>query len=250
VLFQWLSAPIAVAASSVTYLASAGLLLAIRPQRERPADTAAEAAAPRLDPLDPFRIVLWHPLVRPIWLMRVGGDFFGWFFGALYILYALDVLRLDPAELGVTIAAGGVGGLIGAALAPAFTRRLGAGRALIVSSVLTGATALAIPLAAGGPLTAMLFLIFAQLAGDAMHTVMDIGEASLRQRLLPGAELGRSAGAFATGQGLAGVAGALAGGALGAWLGPRETLLIACAGRAAAPLIGLASPLSRLRDAA
>ncbi len=148
--------------------------------------------------------------------MRVAGDFFGWFFGALYILYALDTLRLSPGELGVTIAAGGVGAFAGAAVAPAFTRRLGAGRALIVSALLGAVASLAVPLATGGPITAMLCLMAAQLAGDALYTVTEIGEASLRQRVLPGAELGRAAGAFATGRGLGGVAGALIAGGLGA----------------------------------
>jgi predicted MFS family arabinose efflux permease len=254
VLFQWLSAPIAVAASAATYLASALFLLGIR-QHPAPAsgEPAHEEPAPppaSFHPLAGFRIVLRHPSVRPIWLMALGNDFFGWFFGALYILYALDVLKLSTTELGLTIAAGGIGGLLGAFLAPAFTRRLGPGRALVVSTFLTAVTLLPIPLAPdlgahGSPLLAMTFLIAAQLTGDAMHTVMQIGQTSLRQTLLPNQELGRAAGAFATGQGLAGFAGALIGGALGAWIGPRETLLLAVVGRAASPLIGLASPLWR-----
>jgi hypothetical protein len=78
-----------------------------------------------------------------------------------------------------------------------------------------------------------------------MQTIAEVGATSLRQTLLAPGELGRSAGAFATGRGLSGMAGALIGGALGGLIGPRETLLIACAGRLAAPLIGFASPLRR-----
>jgi predicted MFS family arabinose efflux permease len=246
VLFQWLTAPLAVALSAVTYLASAACLLAIA-SRPEPAAGSGPASAPRAgaDPLAGFRIVLSHPVVRPIWLMAVLGDFFGWFFGALYILYALVVLKLSTTELGLTIAAGGVGGLIGAMTAAAFTRRLGAGRALVVAAFLGGLVLLAIPLAHGAPLLAMAFLVAAQLAGDALRTVMQIGQVTLRQTLLASEALGRAAGVFAAGQGLAGVAGALIGGALGAWLGPRETLLLAAAGMIATPLIGLASPLWR-----
>jgi predicted MFS family arabinose efflux permease len=192
-----------------------------------------------------MRIVLANPIVRPIWLMAVIGDFFGWFVGALYILYALDVLKLTPSELGITIAAGGVGALVGAALAPQITRRLGAGPAIIVSAFAMALAAFLIPLAGGAPLIAMSLLIAAQLLGDALRTVLEIGQTSLRQSLVAPAELGRAAGAFATGQGLAGVAGALIGGALGGLIGPRETLLIAAAGLTATPLIALASPLRR-----
>jgi hypothetical protein len=245
-LFQLLSAPVAVGASALTYLTSA-VFLAGLPAEARAA--AASDAAP-LPPLAGFRIVLGHPLVRPIWLMAVIGDFFGWFFGALYILYALAVLRLSTTELGFTIAAGGAGALVGAALAPIATRRLGPGPSIVAAGFLMALASFLIPLASGAPLAAMTLLIAAQLAGDALRTVMQIAQTSLRQTVLPTSELGRAAGAFATGQGLAGVAGALLGGALGGWLGPRETLLLAAAGLAITPAIGLASPLWRARGAA
>jgi MFS family permease len=244
-LFQLLSAPLAVGASALTYLASALFLARLPAERGR----AAASDARREPPLAGFRIVLAQPVVRPIWLMAVTGDFFGWFFGALYTLYALRVLRLSTTELGLTIAAGGVGALVGAAAAPAFTRRLGPGRAIVVTAFAMALSAFLIPLAAGAPLVAMAFLIAGQLTGDALRTVTEIAQTSLRQTLMAPGELGRAAGAFATGQGLAGVAGALIGGALGGLIGPRETLLLAAAGLFAGPLIGLASPLWRLRAA-
>lgn len=244
-LFGWLSAPIAAGASALTYLVSALFLVGL--PAERP---ARRVGAEAISPWSGFRIVLAHDVVRPIWLMGLVGDFFGWFFGALYILYALETLRLSTAELGLTIAAGGVGALVGATVTSRLTRRLGAGRAVVVASFALALVNFLIPLASGAPLVAMAFLIAAQLVGDALHTVVDVGETSLRQTLLPAAELGRAAAAFATGRGLAGVAGALIGGALGSLIGPREALLVAAAGRLGAPLIGLASPLWRAQSAA
>ncbi|HEY1752591.1 MAG TPA: MFS transporter [Caulobacteraceae bacterium] len=246
VLFQLFAAPVAVALSAVTYLASA-LALAALPVRPAAADTDDDAPPAPFAPLAGFRAALTHPVVRPIWLMATAGDFFGWFFGALYLIYALTVLRLTTAELGLTIAAGGVGALIGATLAPLATRALGAGRAIVLASLAMGAAAFLIPLAGGAPATAMAVLIAAQLVGDALRAVTEIAEASLRQSILPAAQLGRIAGAFAAGRGGAGVLGALIGGALGSWIGPRETLLLGAAGVTAVPLIGLASPLWRAR---
>jgi predicted MFS family arabinose efflux permease len=246
-LFQLVSAPIAVATSALTYLASALFLATIAPAPPRPAADAEPSAPPSFNPLDGVRIVLAHPIVRPIWLMAVVGDFFNWFFGALYLIYALEVLKLSTALLGLTIAAGGVGALIGSALAPALTRRLGAGPAIVGSAAAMGAVTFLIPLASGAPLVAMTLLAAAQLAGDALRAVKEIGQTSLRQSVMVPAELGRAAGAFATGQGVAGFAGALIGGALGSWIGPRETLFLAAAGVTATPLIGLASPLWRAR---
>jgi MFS family permease len=246
VLFQALSAPLAAASSALTYLASALLLTAV-PPAPRPPPAPGEAPA-RLDPVAGVRIVLSHVLVRPLWLMAVVGDFFGWFFGALYLLFCLTVVKLTPGLLGLTIAAGGVGALVGATLATRVSRWLGVGRAIVLSALAMGLSTLLIPLAAGFPtLAAMGLLVAAQFAGDSLRTVSQIGQTSLRQTVLPAAELGRAAGAFATGQGLVGFAGALIGGWLGGWLGPKETLLIAAAGMTAAPLIGLASPLWRAR---
>ena len=244
VLFQVFAAPIAVAVSSLTYLTSALCLLAIRtPSRAR--EASAEPANPAF--AAGFTAVLGHPIVRPIWLMAVVGDFFGWFIGALYILFCLDVAHLTTTELGLTIAAGGVGALAGAWIAPRVNRRLGAGGAIVASSLAMGAAAFLIPLASGPPLVAMVVLITGQLTGDAIRTVRDIGQASLRQAVLPPEALGRTAGAFATGQGLAGVAGALAGGALGSAIGARETLFLAAAGLMLTALIGFASPLPKTR---
>lgn len=156
--------------------------------------------------------------------------------------YALDVLKLSTALLGLTIAAGGVGALIGSALAPALTRRLGAGPAIVGSAAAMGLVIFLIPLASGAPPAAMALLAAAQFAGDALRTVKEIGQTSLPQSVMAPA-----AGAFATGQGAAGFAGVLIGGALGSWIGPRETLFLAAAGVTATPLIGLASPLWRAR---
>jgi predicted MFS family arabinose efflux permease len=245
VLFQVFSAPLAIAVSALTYLASAFCLLFVRAPKSM---SAAPAEPLRFDVAAGFSVVLAHPIVRPIWLMALGRDFFGWFFGALYTLFGLEVLRLSTAELGLTIAAGGVGALAGAWLAPLVSRRVGAGAAIVAASLLAGATAALVPLAGGPPLAAMATLIVAQLGGDAIGSVRDIAQASLRQAVLPPEALGRTAGAFATGQGLAGVAGALTGGALGSAIGPRETLYLAAAGLFLTGLIGLASPLRSARQ--
>lgn len=243
VLFQILTAPIAVALSALTYLASALCLFAVRPTKSNASDAPDEPA--RLDVGSGFGQVLAHPIVRPIWLMAIAGDFFGWFFGALYILFCLDDARLTTSELGVTIAAGGVGALAGAWIAPKVSRRLGAGATIVWASLSMGASAFLIPLAGGPPLVAMAVLIAGQLLGDSIRAVRDISQTSLRQAVLPPEALGRTAGAFATGQGLAGFAGALVGGALGQMIGPRDTLYVAAAGVAATALIGFASPLRK-----
>jgi predicted MFS family arabinose efflux permease len=60
--------------------------------------------------------------------------------------------------------------------------------------------------------------------------------------------LGRTAAFFGMTAGGATVTGALLGGLFGDWLGVRETLGIAVAGIAVAPVFILFSPLARLRE--
>ena len=241
-LFQLVSPPIAVAVNAATYLASA-LLLGRLGKSVANAAPAHDEAPTGLDLTGGLRAALAHPLVRPLWLGDVTRGFFGSFFAALYILLAIDVLKLTPGMLGLTIAAGGVGGLAGAALAPWLARRLGPGPTILLTGLAGGAMVFLIPLATGPPLIAMAVLALAQVLGDALQTISRIGAVTLRQTVVPGDQLGRVGGAFASGEAAAGVIGALTGGALGAALGPRETLLIAAAGITAASLFVLFSPL-------
>jgi hypothetical protein len=243
-LFQLIAPPLALAANAATYLASALLL---RSLPKPPPSLSSGPRAFRLEIVQGLALVFGHRLVRPRWLADVGRSFFGAFFAALYILFAIGTLKLTPGLLGLTIAAGGAGGLVGALAAPWFSARLGPGRAIAASGLVGAATLFLIPLAGGPVLAAMTMLVLAQLFGDALQTIAGVGAVSLRQKVLAAADLGRTAGAFASGEAAAGVAGALAGGALASRFGPREALFIAAAGILAASLIVVVSPLARLR---
>jgi predicted MFS family arabinose efflux permease len=247
VLFQWLTAPIAVGVNALTYLVSALFLAGVRkpePEADRSGptpgwteDVAAGVGA------------AWHERgVRPLLLMTASNGFFGSFFLALYVVFALRVLHLTPVMLGVTIAAGGIGAMAGAVFAQPLARALGLGPAIVVSAAVAAAAALLIPLAPADPRLGMSALIAAQLLGDSFAVAGAVLAGSLRQAILPQAVLGRVAATFQAAGGGASVAGALIGGLLGGAVGPRTALLVAAAGLMAAPLIALASPLRRLRE--
>ena len=243
VLVQALTAPLAIAVDAMSYLASAALLASIR--IEEPAPTEAKPARWHDDLSTGLAACFGHALIRPLLLMRLTASFFGSFFAALYIVFAVTELGLSPALLGFTIAAGGAGGLAGAALVP-LVARWRYGPVLLVASFGGGLATLLIPMAGGTPVTAMLTLMAAQLFGDALAVAASVQADSLRQTIVPPALLGRAGAIFHAGGGVASVAGALIGGALAAAIGMRPTLVIAALGLAAAPLWGLASPLRRL----
>lgn len=190
-----------------------------------------------------------EPRVAPLLIMSATQALFGSFYSALYTLFALRVLGLTPAMVGLTVAAGGVGALAGAIMAPRVARRLGAGPAIVVTALGAGATGLLVPLAPADPHLGMAFLCAAQVFGDCLGVIWIVLADSLRQTILPQAMLGRVAATFQAGAGALGVAGALIGGTLGGWLGPRETLYIAATGMLLAPLVVAFSPLRRYREA-
>ena len=103
-------------------------------------------------------------------------------FGAVWLLFVVDELHLDPALIGVIAALGGFGSLLGALLAARATARFGIGNVIIVSMLFAAFGNLLIPLApAGLPLVAIACLLGQQLIGDTAVTVFDVTEVSVRQ---------------------------------------------------------------------
>jgi MFS family permease len=207
VLIAALGAPLAVAVDAASYVWSAFMLGRIRAAEHvhaghpavPPAATGAPDAA-RL-PVRPgagFRIgmraVFGHPLVRPIVLTLMVWSIAGGFFLALYTLFCLRELGLSEAMFGVIIAMGGIGSLAGAVLARSLARVLGVGRTLLVTSTLSLACTLFIPIAASGTSHAMTigFLIAHQLLGDGFAVAFVILAVTLRQTVLPKEVLGRA----------------------------------------------------------
>lgn len=247
VLFQWLTAPIAVAVNAATYIVSALMLARIRAP-----EPPLEAGAHRRGWVDGVvtgaRTSWKEPRVRVLLLMTALGGLFGGFFGALYIAFVLRGLGLSPILLGLGVATGGVGALAGSALAQPMARRLGVGPAICLSGALSALGTMIVLLAPANPAGGMACLAVSQFLGDAFGVIPLILAASLRQTLLPQSVLGRVGATFRAAAGGTAVAGALAGGALGQVLGLRHTLLIAIAGLLLGPLLGALSPLRRVKD--
>jgi predicted MFS family arabinose efflux permease len=166
---------------------------------------------------------------------------------------AIQILHLRPAVLGVVIALGGVGAMVGSVVAPRIVRRFGLGATFIATSAVHGLTNLLIPLAGlvGTPGTtqplAVAFLMVPQLFGDTAFMIYFINELTLRQQVAPEHVLGRvNAGMQLLARGVWPI-GALIGGALAAVIGVRATLAMGAAGVVLSTFWLLASPLPRLR---
>jgi predicted MFS family arabinose efflux permease len=247
VLVQVLTAPVAILLDSLSFAASVVSIALIR--KPEPPPAPPESRKPILRELqEGLRLALGNPTLRAL----AGGAgtlaFLGNFFAALYGLYAIRVLGMGPAILGITIAMGGVGSMLGAALAKPAAKRFGLGRALMLSLVLGSCASMLIPLARGPLPVAVAMMMAAQVFGDCFDTVCSVNETSLRQAITPDRLLGRmnaTVGFIADG---AGPMGALVGGFLGGVIGLRPTLALAALGGACAAAWLFASPIRRLQD--
>jgi predicted MFS family arabinose efflux permease len=187
---------------------------------------------------------LAHPLVGRLLLAEAVTYLFGGFFLALYMVLALETLRLSPAAAGLVISVGGVGAFAGALLAAPLGHALGTGRALAVSLAVGQAANLLVPLAAHAGRWAVPLLATQQLVGDAFLGAYIVHTVSLRQRELPESVLGRANATFHVVTGALLPAGALLAGPLAATLGITATLWVGAVGGLLAPML-LAGGISR-----
>jgi len=233
------TAPVAILADAATFVASAFLIARIR--RTETIRTPAAASSFFDDVRTGIHVVWQAPAIRTLFCAMTLYTLCGSFMASLYTLFALRYLGLSPAQLGLAIGCGGIGGLVGAALAAPAAARWGTRRTLLGSLALTAVMQAFIPLAPAVPWIAMLFLVAQQIVGDGAMTVYLVNETTLRQRLLPQEALGRSAATWQVASGLLTPAGALLGAVFAEMFGLRPTLWVLAAGFAAAFLWLLAT---------
>jgi MFS family permease len=247
VLIQLLTAPIAVLADAVSFLLSTGLLRAIR-KREEPVEDEGEEISMLRAVRDGLGFLLGHRLLRPLILILMPAVFCESGLLALYILYATRNLDLSPLLIGVVFAAGGVGAVPGAIVAERSEARFGVGPAIIGGYALSGVAALLVPIAAGPTVVVVTILVLAKAFGGVTDTTANVQQWTLRQAVTPDRLQGRvTAGHRFTVYG-AGAVGAIAAGALGSVVGVRAALVVFAAGMVVAPLLGLLTPIWRVRE--
>jgi predicted MFS family arabinose efflux permease len=245
VLIQIISAPFAVIFDAITFLFSGACIALIRKPEPAP-PPPSEGRSVLREMAEGIRTIAANPILRVLAITAAVDTFFGNFFGVLYGIYGIRDLGMTPALLGVTIACGGIGALVGALIASRLQRRFGLGRVLVGSLLIAGLNNLLIPLAGGSLAQATLLLMFSQVVGDTAMMVYVINSLSLQQIVVPNHLLGRTNASvgFLT-QGIAPV-GAVVSGALATSLGARSTLLIAVVGMLVAALWFARSPVRHL----
>ncbi|MFF7980015.1 MFS transporter [Streptomyces sp. NPDC007901] len=248
VLVQWLTAPVAVLAASVSYLVSALTVATIRHREDR-AEHAGDAS-----PAGTLREV-WAGLRfvfgnEPLRAMTVMASIFNLSFTALevaFVQFMPRTLGLSAGEIGLVMAALGPGFLVGAAFAGRLPRRFGYGRTMLVTAAIANLVMLGLSAVHGSGVLAVGTLMLVNFLFASFGVANNVTVLSIRQTLTPDSLQGRVAATNRfVAMGIAPV-GALLGGFLGGAVGLRATVLITAIGLSSALLpLGLSS-LARIR---
>lgn len=246
VLIEVLTAPIALVADAVSYVASAFFLTRVRVEDqpiEHEPGTIREQLATGLS------FLVHDPIMRPAVFSVATVNLFNYGFQGLFILFATRHLGLDPGLLGIALGAGAIGAVVGAVVAAPLGRRIGIGPGYIAGLVLFPAAAIAIPLAQGLPFASIVaILVVAEFVGGLGVMILDINGGSLLLARMPARIRGRAGGAFRfVNMGIRPIGAAL-GGILGSIIGVRETLLIVTVAQLLGLLWLVGSPIPGLRD--
>jgi MFS family permease len=224
-LVQLLTAPIAILCDAVSFLASAGAVLAIR-RPEPPSKPAENREGVRKEIVEGGRAIIGDPVLRATAVAHAMAGFSFRMYGAVFLLYATTTLGFHPGVLGLTWAVGGVTSLVGAMFAGRAAARLGLGPALTLGLTGMGLAMLLFPAAHDASIIALALLVGQQF-GDGFFVVWDINQLTLRQSITAGHLLGRVNAGFRVGGTTAMLAGAVTGGVLGEVIGLRGTLVLA-----------------------
>ena len=246
-LIQWLSAPVALLADAASYFVAMATLLLIR----------APELHPEVDPNshlwrqigEGLRLVMGNAYLRAIAVMSGLWNFLYLIASTIFLLYAVRERHLSPGTLGLLLAIGASGGLIGAAISTRLARRGRFGPVLGIAFTFGCASWFLLP-AAQGP-QAVVSVIFA-IAFFSVHLGLGLWGVltlSLRQAITPTRLQGRVVATMRLISYGLGTLGALAAGALGSAFGLRTTLWIAAVGFGAILVVTLtATPLPKVRS--
>jgi predicted MFS family arabinose efflux permease len=238
-----LTAPVAVLVDAASYLASAWFVLRVRHREPTPAP-----ADRRLwrDMTEGVVFVAGHRVLRAIAMSGALANL-----GIVLIVTMLPVVLVDelgvsPAVLGLFLASGGVGTLLGSLVARRLAAVVGAGRLSVQGALLAAPCGFGMPFVAEGPrmwLAGAGWVVVTAVVG-ANNVIL----VSFRQSVTPDRLLGRMTASFRFLLMGALAVGAAAAGTLGEAVSPRAAL---AAGAAAIALVWvpiLASPLRKTRE--
>ncbi|UQS26332.1 MFS transporter [Amycolatopsis thermalba] len=243
-LTQLFGAANAVLATGVGYLASGLFLLRIKTPEPEP--EPHDGTPLRTQIAEGLRFVFGNPALRAITLCTSTGNFAGTIVLSMQVLFLTRDLGLSPSGVGLVLALGSAGGVLGALTAGFWTRVIGQARAIWLVPLTTWPLQLLLPLSQPGWSVAL--GVAGLVASGYGIVVYNVAQVSYRQAICPDRLLGRMNATVRFVVWGTMPLGGLAGGGLGELIGVRPTVWAGCSLMAVTMLPVLLSPLRKMRD--
>jgi MFS family permease len=237
---QILTAPFAIAFDAVSFVFSTFFLSKI--DYQEPIQDQMGRQSVMAEIRHGLRIVVRDTRLRSLAGAGSTANFFEFAIMALFLLYAVNLLRLQPEMIGIILGVGALGAVGGALLAGKLASRIGTGPAILTSLIL-GATTWGPLIYLATPTTAIPLLIAAWFFGEISFVAWSINQSSLRQAICPANIQGRVSATMRFLSAGTVPLGSVAGGVLGDVLGLRLAIGVAAAGLLLAPLWLVFSPI-------
>ncbi len=238
-LVGWVGGPPAFGVAAALSVGAVILLAGVR----EPPRVAPPSRSPLADLREGARFLFGHPLLRPVFVTQFVFNTAFFVLQAVFVPYAVRRLGLSATGVGVTLAAYGIGMVVGALIADRVMHRLSLGIVIAIGPV-AGLVASVVMMATIAAPTALLAGASFFLMG-AGPIIWVISTTTLRQTVTPSHLLGRVSALNIVAYGARPI-GAAIGAAVGGFYGPEACLVVACGGFLIQAVTILVSPVVRL----
>lgn len=240
-LVQLFTAPLAVLVDAVSYAASFVFLLFV-PETSRHTEISEENRGLRKQIGEGVTFVVTHKLLRPLAICDACANLAFAAVLALQVFYGAKVLHLSSGTIGIVLAVGNAGGLVGALLCGPLAKRMAPGVQLITAIGVCTLGAALLPLAHGAiGFGVALFVVYVGVV------VYNVNSVTLRQIVTPTRLMGRMNATLRFIEWGSVPIGAAVGGLLVAPLGLRGVLWVCAVVCAFAILPPLLSPVRSMK---
>ena len=248
-LIQAVRAPIAIFFDALSYLGGVLFIALIR---------RGEPAPPPHDPAEGKRPSMWQearaglgyvarsPYLRNIAACTGTLNLFGNIGGVLLLLYVVNELGITIGTIGVILAIGNAGVLLGALTGGRLAKAFGIGPTIVATAALSGVALVFIPLAPRDD--PFWFLVIGGVIGGFTTVAYNVNQVGLRQAITPHSMMGRMNATMRLIVWGTIPIGALIGGFLGGVIGLQATLWVSAIGSFLGFLPVFFSPVRTLRE--